>query len=143
MLSEHLPLATNILRVWLESHASWVHAGVSVVGATSRPDLLDAALLRPGRLDRLLLCGFPDAEERVAIARALAGRLTLAPDAQLDAMAAGAQGFTGDLPCTCSDAVRRAWNTPGAVRLAASQAPRQTGIAGQSFVGLRTAPLRW
>lgn len=66
-----------------------------MVGATSRPDLLDAALLRPGRLDRLLLCGFPGAEERIAITRALARRLRLAPDAQLDAMAAGAEGFTG------------------------------------------------
>jgi ATP-dependent Zn protease len=71
-------------------------AGVSVVGATSRPDLLDAALLRPGRLDRLLLCGFPGPGERVAIVRALARRLRLAPDAELDAMAAGAEGFTGD-----------------------------------------------
>lgn len=69
--------------------------GVSVVGATSRPDLLDAALLRPGRLDRLLLCDFPDAGARVAIVRALARRMPLAPDAQLDAMAAGADGFTG------------------------------------------------
>lgn len=69
--------------------------GVSVVGATSRPDLLDAALLRPGRLDRLLLCDFPDAPARVAIVHALARRMPLAADAQLDAMAAGADGFTG------------------------------------------------
>lgn len=68
-----------------------------MVGATSRPDLLDAALLRPGRLDRLLLCGFPGSAERVAIVRALARRLRLAPDAELDAMAAGAEGFTGDI----------------------------------------------
>ena len=68
---------------------------MSVVGATSRRDLLDAALLRPGRLDRLLLCDFPGPEERVAIVRALARRLRLAPDAELDAMAAGAEGFTG------------------------------------------------
>ena len=67
-----------------------------MVGATSRPDLLDAALLRPGRLDRLLLCGFPGPDERVAIVRALARRLRLAPHAELDAMAAGAEGFTGE-----------------------------------------------
>lgn len=41
-----------------------LHAGVVVIGATSRPDMLDAALLRPGRLDRLLYCGFPSARER-------------------------------------------------------------------------------
>lgn len=49
-------------------------AGVVVIGATSRPDLLDAALLRPGRLDRLLMCPFPDSRERVAIMEALARR---------------------------------------------------------------------
>lgn len=38
-----------------------------MIGATSRPDLLDAALLRPGRLDRLLYCGFPTARERAQV----------------------------------------------------------------------------
>ena len=38
-----------------------------MVGATSRPDMLDAALLRPGRLDRLLYCGFPNARERLQV----------------------------------------------------------------------------
>lgn len=38
-----------------------------MVGATSRPDMLDAALLRPGRLDRLLYCGFPSARERLQV----------------------------------------------------------------------------
>jgi SpoVK/Ycf46/Vps4 family AAA+-type ATPase len=42
-------------------------AGVVVIGATSRPDMLDAALLRPGRLDRLLYCGFPTARERTQV----------------------------------------------------------------------------
>lgn len=38
--------------------------GVAVLAATSRPDLVDAALLRPGRLDRLVYCGVPDVAER-------------------------------------------------------------------------------
>ncbi len=38
--------------------------GVCVVAATSRPDLIDAALLRPGRLDRLVYCGLPDQDAR-------------------------------------------------------------------------------
>ena len=71
--------------------------GVVVLAATSRPDLLDAALLRPGRLDRLLHCGLPSARERVQIARALAARQPLAPGAAaaLDAAARAADGFSG------------------------------------------------
>ena len=45
--------------------------GVYVLGATSRPDLIDSALLRPGRLDRQLYCGFPDEAEREDILRAV------------------------------------------------------------------------
>ena len=47
-------------------------SGVYVLAATSRPDLIDPALLRPGRLDKSLLCDFPDAADRVDIFRALA-----------------------------------------------------------------------
>lgn len=66
-----------------------------MVGATSRPDLLDAALLRPGRLDRLLLCGLPGADDRAAILAALAQPLRLAPGVDLPALAAAAEHFTG------------------------------------------------
>jgi ATP-dependent Zn protease len=41
--------------------------GVYVLAATSRPDLIDPALLRPGRLDKSLLCGMPDVEERADV----------------------------------------------------------------------------
>ena len=50
-----------------------------MLAATSRPDLIDAALLRPGRLDRMLYCGFPEAAERLQILRALAGGMRLLP----------------------------------------------------------------
>jgi len=79
--------------------------GVSVVAATSRPDLLDAALLRPGRLDRLLYCGFPSPSERGSVLRALSRRLSLEPDVDLDAVAARAEGFSGaDLGALLSEA---------------------------------------
>ncbi|CAG9464076.1 unnamed protein product [Pedinophyceae sp. YPF-701] len=72
-------------------------AGVVVLAASSRPDLIDAALLRPGRLDRLVACGLPDAVERAEILQAcLRGcpTLDLGPDV-LRAVAAATEGFTG------------------------------------------------
>lgn len=79
--------------------------GVAVVGATSRPDLLDAALLRPGRLDRMLFCGLPDASERCAILAALARPLRLADDIDLSSLASSAEHFTGaDLGALLSEA---------------------------------------
>lgn len=50
-------------------------SGVYVLAATSRPDLIDPALLRPGRLDKSLLCDMPDLEDRVDILRALSTKL--------------------------------------------------------------------
>lgn len=57
-------------------------SGVYVMAATSRPDLVDPALLRPGRLDKQLLCGFPDADEREDILRAVAAKMPLSEGAQ-------------------------------------------------------------
>jgi peroxin-1 len=42
--------------------------GIFVMAATSRPDLVDVALLRPGRVDKSVYCGFPNEEERSEIA---------------------------------------------------------------------------
>ncbi|BDA47966.1 probable peroxisome biogenesis factor 1 [Coccomyxa sp. Obi] len=79
--------------------------GVVVIGATSRPDMLDAALLRPGRLDRLLYCGFPTTRERTQILRALSSRLPLEDGIDLGAIAAACDGFSGaDLGALLSDA---------------------------------------
>jgi len=79
--------------------------GVSVVGATSRPDLVDAALLRPGRLDRLLFCGVPGRAGRRDVLRALARRTALSPDVDLAAAADAAAGLTGaDLGALLSEA---------------------------------------
>ncbi|KNG49228.1 hypothetical protein TW65_04209 [Stemphylium lycopersici] len=54
-------------------------SGVYVLAATSRPDLIDPALLRPGRLDKSLLCDMPDVEERIDILRAVTAKLHLSP----------------------------------------------------------------
>lgn len=80
-------------------------AGVCVLAATSRPDLLDAALLRPGRLDRLIYCGFPNTVERGQILHALARRLRLDPAVDLDAVGVQCEGYSGaDLSALLSEA---------------------------------------
>ena len=63
-------------------------AGVYVVAATNRPDIIDPALLRPGRLDKALFVPLPDAAGRAGILRAAARRAPLAADVRLDAIAA-------------------------------------------------------
>ncbi|XP_076917911.1 peroxisomal ATPase PEX1-like [Bidens hawaiensis] len=82
-----------------------VLTGVFVFAATSRPDLLDAALLRPGRLDRLLFCDFPSPQERRDILTVLSRKLPLAKDVNLEAIAQKTEGFSGaDLQALLSDA---------------------------------------
>ncbi|KAI7167848.1 hypothetical protein KC352_g25495, partial [Hortaea werneckii] len=54
--------------------------GVYVLAATSRPDLIDPALLRPGRLDKSLICGMPDLEERIDILQAVGKKLKVDED---------------------------------------------------------------
>jgi len=68
---------------------------VIVLGATNRPDILDAALLRPGRFDRRIAVELPTQVDRAQILRLHARMLTLAPDVDLDAVARGTPGFSG------------------------------------------------
>lgn len=79
--------------------------GVAVIGATSRPDLIDAALLRPGRLDKMLYCGFPSTPERKEILLSLVRRLKISDDVDLDEIAEITEDFSGaDLGALLSDA---------------------------------------
>jgi transitional endoplasmic reticulum ATPase len=68
--------------------------GVFVVGATNRPDLVDPALLRPGRLERLVYVPPPDAAARRAILGAVTKRMPLEAGLDLDALAAGCDGYS-------------------------------------------------
>ncbi|EMD35794.1 hypothetical protein CERSUDRAFT_115742 [Gelatoporia subvermispora B] len=69
--------------------------GVYVLAATSRPDLIDSALLRPGRLDKSLLCDMPDTEERKEILMALGRKVAISPSVDLDELAGSTEGFSG------------------------------------------------
>ncbi|CEL56526.1 Peroxisome biosynthesis protein PAS1 OS=Komagataella pastoris GN=PEX1 PE=3 SV=1 [Rhizoctonia solani AG-1 IB] len=69
--------------------------GVYVLAATSRPDLIDPALLRPGRLDKSLLCHMPDVDERREILEAVSRKIALAPNVDLNQIARQTEGFSG------------------------------------------------
>lgn len=69
--------------------------GVYVLAATSRPDLIDPALLRPGRLDKSLLCNMPSISDRESILQALSRKMHIAPEVSLTQLAAETEGFTG------------------------------------------------
>lgn len=69
--------------------------GVIVIAATNRKDVLDPALLRPGRFDRQIFVGNPDLRGRERILRVHAGKVPLAQDADLTIIARGTPGFSG------------------------------------------------
>ncbi|WP_326549884.1 ATP-dependent zinc metalloprotease FtsH [Micromonospora sp. NBC_01813] len=69
--------------------------GVILIAATNRPDILDPALLRPGRFDRQIPVDAPDMEGRKAILRVHARGKPFAPDVDLDAVARRTPGFSG------------------------------------------------
>jgi cell division protease FtsH len=69
--------------------------GLVVMGATNRPDILDPALLRPGRFDRQIVIDVPDVHGRLEILRLHGDKRPLAPDASLDEVARQTPGFSG------------------------------------------------
>jgi cell division protease FtsH len=80
-------------------------AEVIVLAATNRPDVLDPALLRPGRFDRQVVIDLPDATDRLGILTLHARKLKTAGDADLDAIARATIGLSGaDLANLCNEA---------------------------------------
>jgi cell division protease FtsH len=69
--------------------------GVILIAATNRPDVLDPALLRPGRFDRQVVVSRPDVKGREEILRVHARRIPLAPGVELKVLARGTPGFSG------------------------------------------------
>lgn len=72
-----------------------VNEGVIIIAATNRPDILDPALLRPGRFDRQIIVGRPDVKGRKEILEVHAANKPLAPDVDLEKIALSTAGFTG------------------------------------------------
>ncbi len=72
-----------------------VNEGIIIIAATNRPDILDPALLRPGRFDRQIVVNTPDVGGREDILKVHAKNKTLAPDVDLKVVAKTTAGFTG------------------------------------------------
>ncbi|GAA0340681.1 ATP-dependent zinc metalloprotease FtsH [Morganella psychrotolerans] len=69
--------------------------GIIVIAATNRPDVLDPALLRPGRFDRQVVVGLPDVRGREQILKVHMRRVPLSPDVEPSVLARGTPGFSG------------------------------------------------
>lgn len=82
---------------------------VFFIGATNRPDILDAALMRPGRLDSLIYIGLPDFEARISILKASLRKSPVDPDVDFEYFADRTEGFSGaDLAAVCKSAAKHA-----------------------------------
>ncbi|MEM3692981.1 MAG: CDC48 family AAA ATPase [Candidatus Bathyarchaeia archaeon] len=82
---------------------------VLVLAATNRPDILDPALLRPGRFDRLIYIPAPDEKTRLEILRLYTKSMPLAKDVNLEELAAASKGFSGaDIETLCREAAMNA-----------------------------------
>ena len=78
--------------------------GVIIIAATNRPDVLDPALLRPGRFDRQVVVPNPDIVGREAILKVHIKKITIGPDVKLRTIARGTPGFSGaDLANLCNE----------------------------------------
>jgi transitional endoplasmic reticulum ATPase len=78
---------------------------IVIIGATNRPDILDSALLRPGRFDRIVMVGSPDAASRKNIFAIHTKNMPLGADYDVDALVAKTEGYVGaDIESVCREA---------------------------------------
>lgn len=78
---------------------------IKIIGATNRPDILDEALLRPGRFDRIIEIPIPNIEARIEIFKIHTKRMNVALDVNLEAIAAKCDNATGaDIKAICTEA---------------------------------------
>lgn len=83
---------------------------VKIIMATNRPDTLDPALLRPGRLDRKIEIGLPNEKSRLDILKIHASRITKHGEIDYEAVVKMAEGFSGaDLRNVCTEAGNILW----------------------------------
>ena len=98
-----------INQILTEMDGIGVKKNVFIIGATNRPDILDPAIMRPGRLDQLLYIPLPDPPSRMSILQANLRKTPLAPDMDLERIVQATEGFSGaDLTAICQRAAKLA-----------------------------------
>ncbi|AJC71012.1 ATPase AAA [Thermococcus guaymasensis DSM 11113] len=113
-------LDTLINQLLTEMDGIQENSGVVVIGATNRPDIIDPALLRPGRFDRLILVPAPDEKARLEIFKVHTRRVPLADDISLEELAKRTEGYSGaDIEALVREAALIA------LRRAVSKLPRE------------------
>jgi transitional endoplasmic reticulum ATPase len=84
-------------------------AGVVVIGATNRPDIIDQGLLRPGRFDKLIMIRAPDKKARLEIFKIHTKDMPLANDVDIEELAEITEGYSGaDIEAICREAAMTA-----------------------------------
>ena len=95
----------EFLTYLIDSQDTSVDNDVIVVGATNRPELLDAALMRPGRFDKIVYVPPPDFANRLEILQVATFKIPLASDVNLNEIATRTEGYSGaDLENLCKEA---------------------------------------
>ncbi|KAI9065950.1 AAA-domain-containing protein [Trametes sanguinea] len=110
--------------------------GVTIVAATNRPDTIDSALMRPGRLDRILYVGPPDFEGRVEILRIRTRKMSVEPGLDLEEIARMTEGCSGaEMTALCQEAalltMKEDINAPFPANMASFQANNLFGVKGK------------
>lgn len=82
---------------------------VIIIAATNRPDLIDRALMRPGRLDRIVYVQLPDAETRAEIFKIKLAKIPIADDVNIEQLVAATDGYSGaEIEAVCKEAALKA-----------------------------------
>lgn len=111
--------------------------GVTVVAATNRPDVIDRALLRPGRLDQSVYVPLPDEATRAAIVRLQLERIPTAADVSVESIVAKTAGYSGaEVVAVCRNAAMTAMRRD----LGVQTVPMADFLAAINFVKPRSDP---
>ena len=108
---------------------------VFIIGATNRPDNIDAAILRPGRLDQLIYIPLPDEPSRLSILKATLKRSPVAAEVDLGYLAKQTHGYSGaDLAEICQRAAKLAIRQSIEADMSRERAKREREAAGETDI---------